>query len=400
MLFNYKAIDNKGETKDGSIDASNIDIAINSLQNRGFIVSSIKPVKTGSIFSKIPFLNRVSNKDVVIMSRQMATLFEAQVSALRIFKLLAAQVENSQLRDALSKVADDIQDGSSISKALEMHPRIFSDFYVNMVRSGEESGKLDQTFMYLADYLDRSYEVSSKAKHALIYPAFVVVAFVGVMALMFTVIIPKIAPILEESGQELPIYTKVVLGLSGFFVSYGLYFFIALIILGFLFKKYIDTKEGKKAFNQFQLSVPYVGDLYRKLYLSRIADNMNTMVLSGISMIKALETTSAVVGNDIYKDILDRSLESVKGGSSLSTAFSQFAEIPSIMTQMIKVGEETGELGNILKTLAKFYQREVVAAVDTLVDLIEPVMVVGLGLGVGTLLASVLMPIYNIASSF
>ncbi len=400
MLFNYKAIDNAGETKEGSIDASSMDVAVTSLQGRGLVISSIKPVKTGSFIMHLPFLNRVSNKDIVIVSRQMATLFEAQVSALRIFKLLSAQVQNSQLREALSKVADDIQEGSSISKALEKHPHIFTDFYVNMVRSGEESGKLDQTFGYLADYLDRSYEVTSKAKHALIYPAFVIITFIGVMALMFTVIIPKIAPILEDSGQELPIYTKAVLGLSGIFINYGLYMFIALAILGFLFKKYVDTKEGKKAFNQFQLSVPYVGDLYRKLYLSRIADNMNTMVLSGISMVKAIETTSAVVGNDIYKDILDKSLEAVKSGSSLSTAFSQFVEIPSIMTQMIKVGEETGELGNILKTLAKFYQREVVSAVDTLVDLIEPVMVVGLGLGVGTLLASVLMPIYNIASSF
>lgn len=400
MLFNYKAIDNTGEAKDGSVDASTMDAAVSLLQSRGLIISFIKPAHSGSFLKKIPFLNRVSNKDIVIVSRQMATLFEAQVSALRIFKLLAAQVENTQLREALGQVADDIQEGSAISKALEKHPHIFSDFYVNMVRSGEESGKLDQTFGYLADYLDRSYEVTSKAKHALIYPAFVVITFVGVMALMFTVIIPKIAPILEESGQELPIYTKIVLGLSEFFINYGLYLFIALVIAGFLFKKYTDTKQGKQAFNQFQLSLPYIGDLYRKLYLSRIADNMNTMVLSGISMVKAIETTSAVVGNDVYKEILDISLESVKGGSSLSTAFSQFVEIPSIMTQMIKVGEETGELGNILKTLAKFYQREVIAAVDTLVDLIEPVMVVGLGLGVGTLLAAVLMPIYNIASSF
>ncbi len=400
MLFNYKAIDTQGQTKEGVIDAPNTDVAISSLQGRGLIISSIKEQQQRSLLAKIPFFNRVSNKDIVIVSRQMATLFEAQVSALRIFKLLAAQVDNATLRKSLGIVADDIQEGSSISKALEKHPRIFSEFYVNMVRSGEESGKLDQTFSYLADYLDRSYEVTSKAKHALIYPAFVVITFIGVMVLMFVVIIPKIAPILEESGQELPIYTRVVLGFSGFFVSYGFYFFIALVIGGFFFKRFIDTKHGKRAFDEFRLSVPYVGDLYKKLYLSRIADNMNTMVLSGISMVKALETTSAVVGNDIYKEVLDRSLEAVKGGSALSLAFSQFSEIPSIMTQMIKVGEETGELGNILKTLAKFYQREVVSAVDTLVDLIEPVMVVALGLGVGILLASVLMPIYNLASSF
>lgn len=400
MLYNYKAIDSTGQTKEGAIDAPTIDTAISSLQGRGLIISAITPQEERSVTRFLPFLGRVSNKDIVIVSRQMATLFEAQVSALRIFKLLAAQVENATFRKSLSMIADDIQEGSSISKALEKHPKIFSSFYVNMVRSGEESGRLDQTFGYLADYLDRSYEVTSKARHALIYPIFVIITFIAVMVLMFTVIIPKIAPILEESGQELPIYTKIVLGLSGFFINYGIIFFVIVVVVGFVFRKYITTAQGKAAFDQFRLSVPYVGDLYKKLYLSRIADNMNTMVLSGISMVKALETTSAVVGNDIYKDILDRSLEAVKGGAALSSAFSQFPEIPSIMTQMIKVGEETGELGNILKTLAKFYQREVIAAVDTLVDLIEPVMVVMLGLGVGILLASVLMPIYNLASSF
>ncbi len=400
MLFNYKAIDSQGEARDGSIDASNVDIAVSTLQSKGLIISSIDTVREKGFLKNISFFNRVSNKDIVIMSRQLATLFEAQVSALRIFKLLASQSENITLKKSLSEVADGIQEGSSISQALERQPHVFSPFYVNMVRSGEESGKLDQTFGYLADYLDRSYEVTNKAKHALIYPAFVVITFVGVMALMFTVIIPKIAPILEESGQALPIYTRVVLGLSAFFVSYGLWFFVLLVIGGYIFKRFIASKAGKVVWDDFKIGVPYVGDLYKKLYLSRIADNMNTMVLSGISMVKAIETTSLVVDNDIYKDILDKSLEMVKGGSSLSSAFSQFPQIPSIMTQMIKVGEETGELGNILKTLAKFYQREVVAAVDTLVDLIEPVMVVALGLGVGTLLAAVLMPIYNIASSF
>lgn len=401
MLFNYKAIDNQGEARDGSIDVSNVDVAISTLQSKGLIISSItESGKEKGFLQNISFFNHVSNKDVVIVSRQMATLFEAQVSALRIFKLLASQTENKTLQKALSEVAEGIQEGSSISQALEKQPHIFTPFYVNMVRSGEESGKLDQTFGYLADYLDRSYEVTNKAKHALIYPAFVVFTFIGVMALMFTVIIPKIAPILKESGQALPIYTRIVLGLSSFFVNYGIWFFVLLVIGGYFFQRFVTSKAGKIIWDDFKIGVPYVGDLYKKLYLTRIADNMNTMVLSGISMVKAIETTSLVVGNDIYKDILDKSLEIVKGGGSLSSAFSQFPQIPSIMTQMIKVGEETGELGNILKTLAKFYQREVVAAVDTLVDLIEPVMVVTLGLGVGILLASVLMPIYNLASSF
>ena len=163
--------------------------------------------------------------------------------------------------------------------------------------------------------------------------------------------------------------------------------------------KFSRTEEGAITLDNISLNVPYIGDLYRKLYLSRIADNLNTMIISGIPILRALEITSAVVDNHVYKSILENTLSMVKGGSSLSTAFDAHKEIPGIMVQMIKVGEESGELGTILKTLAKFYQREVTTAVDTLVGLIEPVMIVSLGLGVGILLAAVLMPIYNIASS-
>lgn len=399
MLFNYKAIDNNGEQKEGSVEAINLEIAISSIQKRGLIISSIVPADEEGLQKRFFFGGKVSNKDVVILSRQLSTLFDAQVSALRVFKLIAAEAENITLRKSLTEIADDLQGGSSISKALSKHPKVFSDFYVNMVRSGEETGKLNDTFNYLADYLDRNYEVISKAKNALIYPAFVVTVFIGVMVLMFTTIVPKIAAILIDSGQELPIYTRAVIGVSDFLVNYGVFLLAGLIVGVFFLVRYIRTPAGAYAFDSFKLSIPYVGDLYRKLYLSMIADNMHTMVLSGIPMLRAIEVTSSVVGNEIYKQILNESMIAVKGGSSLSASFSQYPEIPGILVQMVKVGEETGELGNILKTMARFYQREVINAVDTLVDLIEPVMIVLLGLGVGVLLASVLMPIYNIASN-
>lgn len=398
MLFTYKAISQQGEAKEGLIDAINVDVAITSIQKRGYIISSIKTSGSRSILNYLPFANFVSTKDIVITSRQMATLFEAQVSALRVFKLLATQVENNALRLAMNAIADDLQEGLTISKSLAKHPKIFSDFYVNMVRAGEESGRLDQTFSYLADYLERQYEITSKARHALIYPAFVVITMIAVMILMLTMVIPKITPILLESGQQLPIYTRVVIWMSQFAVNYGLIVLAALVIGGFFLGRYIKT-TGRASLDQVKLDIPYVGSLYRKLYLARIADNMNTMILSGISMIRSLETTANVVGNEVYRTILFESLLAVKNGKALSVALSEYQDIPSIMVQMIKVGEETGELGNILKTLAKFYQREVSAAVDTLVDLIEPAMVVLLGLGVGSLLASVLLPIYNLASA-
>lgn len=402
MLFNYQAVEAAtGSPKNGSIDAVNVDIAIASLQRRGLVITAInEDSKGGSLLSKnIAFFDRVSNKDIVILSRQLSTLFQAQVSALRIFRLLSGEAENKVLGKKLAVIADDLQAGSSISAALSKHPKIFSEFYVSMVKAGEESGKLNDTFSYLADYLDRTYELASKAKGALIYPAFVMVTFITVMILMFTVVIPKISAILVDSGQDIPFYTKIILGISNALVDYGFILLSVAIVGGFLVFYYIRTPNGKATFDHVKLSIPYISTLFRKLYLSRLADNMNTMLVSGIPMIRALELTSSVINNVIYKQIISDATEAVKGGKPISEALAGNGEIPGIMIQMMKVGEETGELGSILKTLAAFYAREVTTAVDALVDLIEPLMIVLLGAGVAILLASVLVPIYNIASS-
>ncbi len=400
MLFTYHALDTDGHERQGTVEALSMDVAIATLQRRSLIVSSIEPAGVKSALTmEISLFKHVSNKEIVILSRQIATLFEAQVSALRIFRLLASEVDNKYLAEILTQVADDLQGGSPISKAMARHPKVFSNFYVNMVRSGEESGKLSQTFGYLADYLDRTYEVMSKAQNALIYPAFVIGVFVIVMVLMLTIVIPKISAILTDSGQEVPVYTRIVIGLSQFLVHYGIFILIALAIGAVFAFRYMQTESGKLFFDSFKLDIPYVGDLYKKLYLSRISDNFATMLVSGVPVVEAVEITSSVVGSTTYQRVLADTGEAVKGGSSISDAFAKHAEIPGIMTAMIRVGEETGELGSILSTLAKFYQREVTTAVDTLVDLIEPLMIVLLGLGVGTLLASVLIPIYNLAGA-
>lgn len=401
MLFNYEAIDETGTKKIGSIDAINVDVAISSLQRRGLVLASIKEAAEKGFLSKnISFFDHVSSKDVVILSRQLSTLFEAQVSALRVFRLLASETENHLLGSKLQIIADDLQSGSSISDAMAKHPKIFSDFYVNMIKVGEESGKLDETFLYLADYLDRTYELTSRVRGALIYPAFVVVTFITVMILMFTMVIPKISGILTESGAQIPIYTTIILGISNFLVSYGFFILGALIVVAFFVIRYIRTPPGRLAYDQFKLSVPYLSSLYRKLYLARLADNLNTMLISGIPIVRALELIANVINNKVYEGIMRDAVEAVKGGRTLSEALSNNTDqIPGIMVQMTKVGEETGDLGNILKTLARFYTREVTTAVDSLVSLIEPAMIVLLGGGVAILLASVLVPIYNIANA-
>ncbi|MEK7175877.1 MAG: type II secretion system F family protein [Patescibacteria group bacterium] len=399
MLFNYKAIENSGKRVAGAIEAVSLDVAVASLQRRGLIITDIEPADKKPWYTRFSFGQGISNKDVVILSRQMATLFEAQVSALKIFSMLSSETENAALKERLSAVTSDLQGGSTISAALSKHPEVFSEFYVNMVKAGEETGKLNETFSYLADHLDRTYEVVSKVKNALIYPAFVITVFIAVMILMFTVIIPKISLIIVESGQTIPLYTRIVFGISHFFLDYGIILLVLLIVLGFFTVRYVRTVSGRQALARFKLEIPFIGDLYKKLYLSIIADNMSTMVRSGISMVKAIEVTSAVVDNDIYKKLLAESLVAVKGGQSLSQSLSRYHEVPPILVQMIRVGEESGELGSIFNTMARFYQRDVVNTIDTIVSLIEPVMIVLLGLGVGILLTSVLIPIYDIANS-
>lgn len=401
MIFSYKAIDATNIPIEGTIETTNKELAISSLQKRGYTILSIKSAEENKgIFNKsFTLFGGVSNKDIVILSKQMSTLFTAQVSALRIFQLLSAEMEKPALRNILIGISDDIQTGSSISSALSKYPKAFNNFYVNMVKAGEESGKLDQTFEYLADYMERNYEVSSKVKNALIYPAFVITTFVAVMVLMLTVVIPKISSIIIDSGQKIPLYTQVVIGASNFLINFGPLFLGIMVISGFFIVRYFMSGKSKGFISHLKLQLPYISNLYKKLYLSRISDNMNTMLTSGISMIKSLELTANVIDNTIYEDMMEKVIEDVKAGFPLSAAFGKHPQMPGILVAMTAVGEETGEVGGMLKTLARFYQKEVMNAVDTLVDLIEPMMIVMLGLGVGFLLASVLIPIYNISSS-
>ncbi len=401
MLFSYKAIDQNNVKREGTVEAGSVDSAIAAVQKRGYTVISIDPVeKTNQLINmEITWFQRITNKEVVILSRQLATLFDAQVSALRIFRLLGSESDNPQLRNVLNDVADDLQAGSSLSRALSAHPKVFTPFYVNMVRAGEEAGSLEKSFNYLADYLDRTYQVVTKARNALVYPAFVIGVFILVMGLMLTMVIPRISQILLDSGQDLPVYTKVVIFISNIVTNYIGFLLFLLAIGGVVLWRFMRTPVGKRAFDEFKISLPYIGDLYQKLFLTRICDNLSTMLSSGIPMVQAIEVTAEVVDNAVYKEIMSNVLLEVKGGRSFADAISEYPEIPGVLSQMSKVGEETGNLSSIMKTLATFYMREVNNAVDTLIGLIEPVMIVMLGLGVGTLLASVLMPIYNLTAT-
>jgi len=400
MLYKYTIINQEGVEQSGTIDAVSEDTAISALQRDGHIITSIEAAdKKPTLLGNIAFFDRVSQKELVILSRQISTLFHASVSALRVFRMLGSESENPTIQRVLTQIADDIQAGSTISGALAKHPQVFSSFYCNMILTGEESGRLEEQFEYLAKYLERNYEITSRARHALVYPAFVVVTFIVVMVLMLTLVIPNLMKMITESGVEVPFYTRIVMVASNVVRSYGIFIF-GILALGVIAAiRFYRTPAGHVYFDHLKIEVPFVGNLYRKLYLARIADTLSTMLASGIGMVRTLEIAAGVVDNIAYEHALTQAREDIKNGAAISKAFSAHPEIPGIMVQMIRVGEETGELGTILDTLSRFYTREVNQAVDTLVGLIEPLMIIMLAGGVGTLIASVLMPIYSITMS-
>ena len=397
MLFVYKAITKNGGETTGNIEAQTQDVAINTLQKNGLVVISVRSADEKSAFDfDIDIFNRVSVKEISIISRQIATLLDAHVSALKTFRMIAAETENPMLAKKFTQISDDIQNGVSISGALYKHPSLFSDFYVNMVVGGEESGKLAETFGALSDYLERSSELMAKVRGALIYPTFVVATFVIVMILMLTLVIPKLSVIITQSGQEVPIYTTVVIMASSLLINYGL--LLAMVLVAVIFFVWRFTR-GTSYIAHTKLWFPVIGNLYRMLYLSRVTDNMHVMLSNGISMVRSIEITAKIVDNEIYQEILAKSVAAVKGGAPFSATLIGHPEIPNVMIQMVKVGEETGELGNILQKLSVLYQREVNNAINTVISMIEPMMIVALGIGVGGVLASVLIPIYQIAGN-
>ena len=406
MLFHYSSLNDNGNKVEGDVDATSLDNAILILQKKG-ITSLLevqeKASKEGNVLlyfkSLSIFKQGIKSKDVVLFSRQVSTLFEAGVSALRAFRLLAQENENKTLQEQILAVADDIEGGISLSEALSKRPELFSNFYVNMVKAGEESGKLNEVFMFLADYLDRNYELNQKIKKALTYPSFVIGTFFAIMIGMLTFVVPKMAAMFKEEGAELPLVTRIVLFLSDLFVKYGPITFPVLGVAAFIFYRWSKTEEGGLVVDEFSLKVPVFKNLMQKIFLQRLADNMNMMLSNGVPIVKSIDITQSIIDNRVYKALLGRVSTKVQTGKAFSKALYEEPLVPNILVQMVHIGEETGELGYILKNLALFYRRELDTAIDSMIGLIEPAMIVSLGIGVGVLVSAILLPMYALTDA-
>lgn len=399
--YSYQARTKDGEMRSGVIQSSSQEAALDTLQQNGLVVTTLLEEKKRSSFKfKLPLIGGVKQKDIVVFSRQLATLFEARVPVIQALKTMIGETESEGLKEAVAQILDDVSGGLSLSQSMGKYPDIFTPFYLNLIRSGEESGKLQEVFSYLADYIERSYYLTSKARNAMIYPAFIMIAIVGVLIVMLAVVVPKLTDIFKQVGQEVPLYTQIIITMSDFLVDYGLFLLLAFIIGAVIIWRWSLTIGGKWFFHSMQIKLPIIGTLFKKLFMARFTDNLRTMIISGIPILRALEISGDVVGNVVYQKAIADSIESVKGGSTISAALERTPEVPVLVTQMIRIGEASGRLDFILESVSKFYQRDVDSALESLVSLIEPLLIIILGLGVGVIVAAVLVPLYNLVGAF
>ncbi|MDD2766589.1 MAG: type II secretion system F family protein [Candidatus Moranbacteria bacterium] len=399
MKFLFKAKNDAGQIREGVIEAISQDLAAKILEKNGYTPITIAEDKTVDFFGKnfAKMLNGVSQKELMIFFRQLATLVEARVSIVLSLQTIGEQSENQYLRIIINEIGNDIKDGASFSDALGKHEDVFSSLTVSMIRAGEVSGNLRQSLEFVAQSIQKNYELTSKIKSALYYPAFVLSFAFIVGFLVVTFILPKITVMIKDLNVPIPWYTKVLINFGDFMSEYwiGTLFLIAALIGGIVY--YLKTDEGKYEWQIIALKIPVVGGLLRNIYITRFAENLSALLVSGIPVVRSLIIVADVVGNHVYKEMILKAAEDVKVGGSMSTSFLQARDMPMIVAQMIRIGEESGTLPQVLNSVGTFYNQEVDTTTKNLTSLMEPVMIVLLGIGVGILVVGVLMPIYNVA---
>ena len=399
-IFNYQAEDGEGNLKRGqAIGISDSEVSA-KLRKKNLTVVRISDVTNEPLTRFLKFIAPIKTKDVVIFARQFSVMISANVPIVESLLVLVDQTNNLTLKNMISDIAFDVDSGSFLSDALQKHPKIFSELFVNIVRSGETSGRLDEVLNYLADEMESSYDMISKMKGAMIYPAFIITALFGVGIVLMVYVIPSLTSILTETGAALPLSTKIVINTSNFLVKYYI-LVVMLIVAGFLtIKLYIKTYAGRRQWDLMKIKMPIFGKLLKFIYLMRFTRSLATLLKGGVPITKGLEIVAAVVGNTIYKELILETLESINDGNPLATVFDSSSHVPRMVPQMISVGERTGKVDAVLDRLTTFYARESNNMLDNLSKLMEPLIMVIMGVGVGIMVAAVLLPMYNLASQF
>jgi type IV pilus assembly protein PilC len=393
-------MDPSGRTVSGTLEADSFELVRTKLSDLNYHVLSIRQAKAGnSLKEAFNNMQRVKLRDLVMFSRQFATMIDAGLSVVKCLDILQKQTRNPKMKEVIGEVKRDVAGGMSLTESLQKHPRIFSPLYVNMMRSAEAGGILDIVLDRLSTFLEKEQETRNKIKSAMTYPAVVFCfAMLMVMGLLFFVL-PKFKGIFETMGLKLPLTTKILLNSSTYLQQY---WYIALVmIIGsvVLIKIFSRTDRGKYAIDSAKLRLPIFGDLILKTSVSRFARTFGTLISSGVPVLRALEIVSDTAGNRVISEIVVRARVSIKEGEKISTPLFGSRIFPVMVTQMIAIGEETGRLDQMLVKVSNFYDDEVDNTLKSLTSLIEPLMIVGLGLIVGFIAVSVISPIYALVGS-
>ena len=372
MKFNYKARTKEGELQIGNVEAGGKEAATNILLSHGLFVLSIEPLVENLWYDRIlDFFKRVQANDVMIFTRQFATLLSSQVPLADSLSNLYRQTTSQVLKETIIEISKDIESGFSLSQSLGRHPTVFSEFYVNMVKSAEATGRLAEVLDFLADSLEKQAALIAKVKNALFYPAFVIVLFLAVVIIMVTFVLPQIEPIFKDSKIELPAMTKILMSVGGFITNWWWAALIALTVFFFVLIDYFQTKEGKAVMNDLVLRLPIVGSMFQKLYISRFAESMRVLIKGGLTIPQSIEISSRTIGNVVYMDILHNIAMQIRKGNLLSKTIAATPEFPPLVSQLIGVGEQTGRLEELLGKINAFYTREVEDMVNNLVTLVN-----------------------------
>lgn len=400
MKFNYQARTKEGYIQSGVIEASSKDAASTLLQKYGLYVTFLEEQGAKPVYERrIKLFEKISKKEIVIFTRQLSIMFRTKVSLIEALRVLSAQIKNKAFKEKILKMSEEIEGGTSFSGVLNLYPKIFSPFYVSMVKSGEAAGKLSEALAVLADHLEREYDLTSKIRGAMIYPAFLVFVAMAVVLLMMLFVLPKLTEIFQEMGQELPLFTKILVSIADFIKNLGWLLILATIGLVFFIFRYLQTTEGKETVDKILLRLPVLGTFLKMVYLSRFAENLGTLIAGGLPIAKAMEISGDIVGNVIYTDIISKARDGVRRGESIASILEDYPNsFPPVFTQMIMVGERTGTLSTTLIEVVDFYQKEVNRLVTNLLSILEPVLIVFLGLIVAGLMAAILLPLYQMAS--
>ena len=404
--FSYSARDKSGGIQKGSVFAADRAGATASLIEKGLSPILVKEASApgtakgiSALIAKFKEGGKVSLQDKVVFSRQFATMINAGVPIVQSLNILREQSVSKRLQRTVAEVSKQVEGGATLSNAMASHPDVFSQIYVNMVKAGEAGGILDQVLDRLAIQQEKDAEIVSKVKSAMIYPAVITTATVSAFFFLMTVIVPKLSSIFEETGAKLPIYTRIMLWISHALVKDGIFIIIGGVVFGIGFTKYIKTTTGKRQLDRALLKMPIFGPILVKVNIARFARTFGSLMASGISVLDAINSTRTALGNSVYQDELAFVAQRVKNGRPMSEPIRASKNFPPIVGQMLAVGEETGQIDNILLKLAEFYEREVDTVVAGITSIIEPILIIVLGGMVGFIVISVFGPISSISSS-